>query len=436
MAIVQFPPLLLYDHLMTTIDSQNSRYTLAVSFSVFLFYAINQSVPSGYSYGASLLLLISLLYLAGRPALCLTWEDKTYLYALVSFFVVALIVYLYHGNPLRTLDLPSRFLLAIPVFLLLLRVAPRLPWFWAGVAVGSYSACGVALWQIHVLGMSAVDGLTNGVRFGGVCTMLAVLCVAGLFWARHNNVRRVWLWRLVLALGVAGATYGSIMSGTRGAWISVPVVFVLFCWGSFTRRNCYRSGTVMVVLLAAVSAWYVATPNNPIEARYDLAVKDISNYLYKDNPEGSIGGRFEVWHAAVINIPQRPFLGWGVKEYREQLKRQVASKELDPVVLKLPHTHNLYLATLVHQGIFGLLPILALFIFPFWFFCRRLRSPLRNVRILAISGASQVTVFGILGASHIVLYRNDTLLFFFITLMTLWACMKREETLSATANTL
>ncbi len=412
---------------MQTVDLKNSRYALAVSFSVFLFYAINQSVPSGYSYGASLLLLTSLLYLVRRPALDLTWEDKTYVYALVGFFAVAVLIYLLHGNELKTLDMPSRFLLAIPIFLLLMKVPPRLPWFWAGIAVGSYSVCGVAFWQTQILNMRDADGLTNGVRFGGICTMLAILCVAGLFWARRENIGRVWLWRLALALGVLGATYGSIMSGTRGAWISVPAVFVLFCLGSFTQRNLHRACTVAVLLLAAAGTWYVAVPDNPIEKGYDRAVTDISNYVEKGNAKGSIGARFEIWRAATLNIPHKPILGWSVKDYRAQLERQVASKELDPVVLKLSHAHNLYLATLVYQGIVGLLPILALFVLPFWFFCRRLRSPNRNVRILAISGTSQLTVFGILGVSHVVLYRNDSLLFFFITLMTLWACLRQEE---------
>src|SRR3546814_17965882 len=59
-----------------------------------------------------------------------------------------------------------------------------------------------SIWQLYVEGRVDVDGLTNGVRYGGVCTMLAVLGVAGLLWARRENVKRVWLWRLVLALGV------------------------------------------------------------------------------------------------------------------------------------------------------------------------------------------------------------------------------------------
>lgn len=398
---------------------------------MFLFYAINQSVPSGYSLGAVLLLLTSAFYLARRPALELTGEEKICIASMVGFFAVAVFIYVLHGNPIRTLDLPSRFLLAIPVFLLLIHMPARLPWFWAGVALGSYGACGVAIWQLYVEGRVDVDGLTNGVRYGGVCTMLAVLGVAGLLWARRENVKRVWLWRLVLALGVLSAGYGSLMSGTRGAWVSIPLVFVLFCLGTFTRQNVFRACMVALVPLAVAGAWYVTVPNNPIQAGYNQAVEDITNYVENDNAKGSIGGRFELWRAALMNIPAKPVFGWGIKDYREQLEQQVANKELAPIVLNLTHTHNLYLETVLHQGILGLIPILALFIFPFWFFFRRLRSSTRNIRILAISGTSLLAVFSILGMTHTVLYRNDTLLFYFITMMVLWGGMRAEEQLQA-----
>ncbi|NYT58687.1 O-antigen ligase family protein [Alcaligenaceae bacterium] len=392
-----------------------------------MFYAINQSVPSGYSVGAALLLVASAFYLAQGPLPTLTMEEKISIAALAGFFVVAVFIYFWHGNPLSTLDVPSRFLLAIPVFLMLIQVPPRLSWLWAGVAVGSYGAGGVALWQIYGLGMDDVDGLTNGVRFGGICTMLAILCVAGLLWARRDNTAHPWPWRLALCLGVLAAGYGSLMSGTRGAWISLPLVFVLFCLGTFNRGNLYRACMAALVILLAAGAWYVVVPSNPLKAGYDQAVEDISGYVENGNAQGSISGRFELWRAALINIPDKPIFGWNERDYRARLEEQVANKELDPHVLNLAHTHNLYLETMLRQGLVGLIPILALFVFPFLFFFRRLRAGSCNVRILAIAGTCQLVVFGMLGASHVVLYRNDTLLFFFITLMVLWGCMRQEE---------
>ena len=422
---------------MPSSETKRKQYVLFISISVFLFYAINQSVPSGYSLGATLLLLCSAVYLVQNPLPALTTEEKISIGALAAFFLAAVLNFFVHDNGLPALDLPSRFLLAIPIFLLLIQVPPRQSWFWAGAAVGSYGAGGVALWQIYGLGLDDVDGLTNGVRYGGISTMLAILCAAGLLWARRDNVAHPWLWRAVLVAGMISAGYGSLMSGTRGAWISLPLVFVLFCLGTFNRGNLYRACMVALVTLLAAGVWYATVPNNPLRVGYNQAVQDISGYMEDGNALGSISGRFELWRAALLNIPEKPIFGWNNSDYRARLEQQVANKQLDPHVLNLAHTHNLYLETMLRQGVVGLLPVLALFIFPFVFFCRRLRAPDGNVRILAIAGTSLLAVFGMLGASHVVLYRNDTLLFFFITLIVLWCCMRAQERqVSAAASSL
>ncbi|UYO93963.1 O-antigen ligase family protein [Pollutimonas sp. M17] len=401
--------------------------TKVVSFAIFLFYALNQAIPSGYSYGSSLLLLTGLVYLSQRPWHGLASQDKTLAWLLLAIFCINAGISLFHGNSMRDLDISSRFLLATPVFLLLLKAPPRLSWLWAGIAVGGFLSAGIAIWQIYGLGWADVDGLSNGVRYGAITTMLGVLCIAGLLWARHENVTRVWLWRSALALGLLGAWYGSLMSGTRGAWIGLPAVFVLFCIGLLGKHNLRKAAGLCVIVLLAISIWVAATPNNPVKRGYDHAVTDIGNYFERGIVTGSIGGRFLVWHAAVINIAEQPLLGWGVKDYQDQLEKQVSQGTLDPYALELAHTHNMYLETLVYRGVVGLLAILALFIFPFFYFCQRLRAPDMTVRILAISGTSLLAVYSILGLSYVSLYRNDTLLFFLITLMTLWACMRAEE---------
>jgi O-antigen ligase len=405
----------------------NLFFTSIVSFSIFLFYALNQPISSGYSYGSGLLLLSSLLVLGRRPWLGLNTQDKSFIWLFLGVFCTGILACIVNGNSLRNLDISSRFLLAIPVFLLLLKFPPRLAWLWAGVAVGGYSTAGVAIWQLYGLGWTDVDGLSNGVRYGAISTMLGILCVGGLLWTRRGTVSHVWAWRAALGLGALSAWYGSLMSGTRGAWIALPIVFVLFCLGTFSKRNLRTAAALCTVLILAIGTWIAATPTNPIKAGYNNAVNDMEDYFQRGIVTGSIGGRFAVWEAALINIPKNPLLGWGVQDYHEQLERQIAEDILDPYVLELAHTHNMYLETLVYKGIVGLLAVMALLLLPFYYFCRRLRSTSMEIRTLAICGSSLVTVFAILGLSHISLYRNDILLFFLISLMTLWGCMRALE---------
>lgn len=412
---------------MSKYSSINHFFTAIVSLAIFIFYALNQPIPSGYSYGSGLLLLTSLACLKVRPWRGLGAEDRSFIWIFVAIFCVGALACILHGNSIRDLDIPSRFLLAVPIFLLLLRFPPQLHWIWAGVAVGGYTTLGVALWQLYGLGWTDVDGLSNGVRYGAISAMLGILCVTGWIWARAETVTHPRLWKLALAIGATSAWYGSLMSGTRGAWIALPIVFILFMVGMLSKANLRKAALLCLTLVVVLGIAIVAKPNNPVTAGYDNAVNDINDYFVDGIVTGSIGGRFAVWEAAIINIPKKPLLGWGVQEYREQLKQQIAENRLDPYVLELSHTHNMYLETLVYKGIMGLMALLALLILPFLFFCKRLRSRNVSVRILAVCGTSLIALFSILGLSHISLYRNDILLFFLITLMAVWGCMRAAE---------
>src|SRR5690606_16947170 len=119
-----------------------------------------------------------------------------------------------------------------------------------------------------------------------------------------------------------------------------------------------------IAVLAAVAVWGMGVPGNPLKASYQRTVKDLHRYA-KGDARGSVGARLETDRAALMNFPQKPILGWSEQGYRDQLKQQVAKKELKPIVLKLSHSHNVYLETLIYMGVVGLLPMLALFLLPF-----------------------------------------------------------------------
>ena len=412
---------------MPSVDINYRFLTLAVSLGVFLFFAINLSVPSGYSYGSGILFLSSVYFLSRWPSLSLSKEDKTLAYCLLALFLVAALVFLIHGNELRTMDMPTRYLLAIPVLMLLLHVQPRLPYLWAGVAMGGVSAAGIAVWQLYWLGYERVDGLTNGTRFGGISTMLCILCAAGLFWVQANQGKHAWRWRIALLIGLFTAAYASLASETRGGWVAIPFVVILFCFAFLTRQNLKRAAGISAVLAIALAGVFYAKPNNVVEVRFDEAVSEVNSYVENRDAQTSVGGRLEIWRAVLIHVPQKPIFGWSHEDFRASLKRLVAEKKLEQRAIEIPHTHNEYLQVLIFQGVVGLIPLLALYIFAMVFFCKRLGSRNHNVKILAVCGTSLLVTYFVLGLTQIILQRNDSLLFFLITLCTLWACMRGQE---------
>ncbi|NYT46300.1 O-antigen ligase family protein [Alcaligenaceae bacterium] len=399
----------------------------AVSFSVFLFFALLVSVPRGYTIGALLLFLCSVGFLARRPSLILNREDKLLVWLLFAVFFAGLLSFLFHGNPARSLDLPSRFLFAVPILLLLLHVRLKACWLWAGLIAGSISGAGLAFWQRYIAESKRAVGFTGVIQFGDLALMLAVFCSAGLIWtACTGRCRRYW--QVALAAGALAGGFGSIASGTRGGWVAIPVIFLLFCIALINKRNIKRVAISATIVCAALAT--VATTVPTIEKRYHDTVSDIQNYQ-RGNADTSIGARFALWEAMLIMIPQKPLLGWSATDYKSELRRLVETEEADPVVLNLANTHNSYIELWVFQGLVGLLAVLALMAASFVGFCRRLRSVNRYVQALALSGATLVGAYSIFSMSQIMLGRNNTLLFFLVSLIILWAAMRHEERSSA-----
>src|SRR3546814_4669736 len=86
------------------------------------------------------------------------------LWLMTGLFAVGVFSYVHHGNPIRSLDLVSRYLMAVPVSILLVHHRPKAEWMWAGVIVGCLSAAGVTIWQTVVLNLPSATGDRKSTR--------------------------------------------------------------------------------------------------------------------------------------------------------------------------------------------------------------------------------------------------------------------------------
>jgi O-antigen ligase len=105
----------------------------------------------------------------------------------------------------------------------------------------------------------------------------------------------------------------------------------------------------------------------------------------------------------------------------------VADKKIDPYMLQMANAHNNYLETLIYQGFIGLLALLALYGVPLWCFCKRIRSHDATVKALALCGSTLVASYIMFSVSHVILGRNNGVIFYALTLVILWGCMRNAE---------
>ncbi|NYT63457.1 O-antigen ligase family protein [Alcaligenaceae bacterium] len=415
---------------MNDLRFNHTALPLLVSYGVFLYFALMFAVLSGYSYGAVILLLGSLYFLARRPGLRLSAEDKAIAFSLLGVFLWSLFIMLLHDNDAKTLDQSSRLLFAIPILFLLLAVPPRLPFMWAGVVVGVVLSNGVAAWQIHWLGDDRASGFMNIIHFGNIGLVFGLFCVAGMLWA-GAQAAYAQRWRIAFSIGILASIYTVVASGSRGSWLALPPVLLLFFVAFVNKRNLKHAIAAVLTVVITVGVLY-SIPETGVEERYDLAVTEIDKYkqekyVFEDNAVSSVGARLEIWRTALINIPQRPWLGWSEKDYDAEIKRMVADKEIDPYMLKMANTHNNYLEVLVYQGVIGLLALLAMYALPLWFFCKRIRSADATVKALALCGSTLVASYAMFSISQVILGRNNGIIFFALTLVILWGCMRNAE---------
>lgn len=397
-----------------------------VSAGVFIFFALSLAVPSGYSYGAVILLITSVAYLLKRPDLSLSYEDRALVYILSGISITALAIFILHGDAPKTLDQSSRYLLFIPVLLLLLKVPPSARSLWAGVAIGVFSALGLALWQRYMQNNYRPDGfMTSAIPFGNLSLMAGILCLAGVTWS-NSQLRYSYIWKLALYAGFLAGLYVSLRSGSRGGWLAIPVVLAVFLIALLKRGRLKAIAGSTLILFIAVTAAGVGMQEE-LTARYHKATSEIYDYSTNGDATSSVGLRLEAWRVAMISITEKPILGWSYKDYHAHLQQLAAENKAKTSIITLANTHNNFLEVWLHQGLFGLLLLLALFITPAWFFCKRLRSTDSSVQAFALGGACLSISFSIFSLTQVILGRNNGVIFFGLTLVIFWACMRNAE---------
>jgi O-antigen ligase len=396
-----------------------SRYTTALaSAAVFLFLATNLSWPNGYSIGSALVLLVALYILATRHP-PLNAQLRPFVACCLLMVLAGFWVVLYHHDHARELDLPLRYLAAVLLVWAGSAAAPRLGAWWAGSALGACSGALVAYRDIHSLGLERSTGYTGGIQFGNIGLMLGVFSAAGLVWAARSLPKGAAKATCLLVLGLASVAglYISITSGSRGGWVAVPVAVVLFAVALVPARYAVRAvlGLAVACALAAAIAWQVPM----VQERYTQVVSDL-NDLSHGEYDTSVGLRIGVWQAAIAMVAEHPLAGWGDAGYHAELLNGAREGRYAPAIEVLANTHNTYLEAWVKYGALGIVAVVGMFISSFLLFARNLRHTNPAIQAVALCGTCLAAMYALFCLTHVMLGRNNTLLFYLVGVASLW----------------
>jgi len=342
------------------------RQTLAwrqgASLAAFLIPGVALWLPSGYSWGAALLLLCALIGAPGwwgRPLDAGTRRLSLLIAAMALLWGLDTGPHFGFGSA----EAPLKYLAALPCLWFAVAAPPRPGALWAGLAVGGIGSGLLAMVQRHGLHLERAHGFTNAVQYGDLSLLIGLMALVTLaaLWLRLTPPQR-----LLLAAGGVLGLIGSLLSQTRGGWLALVLVAPVFGIVLARRGMAAQAGRAALALAATLLLAWPFT-HTELAGRLALVNSEVQAYVEHHDASTSIGQRFEHWQLAAHMGADRPLLGWG-GDYEAEKARRVAAGQADPVVLEFTHAHNELMDMFARRGLVGVALLLLYMLVPLWLF--------------------------------------------------------------------
>lgn len=357
----------------------NARRQLA-GVGLFIAGAACLTLPSGYVYAPAIMLLLGFSLAVRVPELPLA--DRRGFWLMAAFGLYSALMIWWHGDPHKGLAGYLSYLLVAPIAWVVLVLRPATGLWFMGMATGAIITGVWALWQKLGLGVERATGHIYVIQFGNIGLMLGVMSLLGLLYYRahpRSTARDVWL----LAGALAGAMV-SVLSGTRGGWVGVPLLLWVL-WRAFAPFLSGRDKAMAISLLLLAAVAVLALPQTGVSQRIAQAHAEVQRHLAGESPGPSLGQRLQLWPLAGELIAQKPWLGWGQGGYDLERDRRMADGRLD---LQKPfvHVHNDFLDVSVKRGLPAGLLLLGVLLMPLLVFRQGSGAGDPAVRALATAG--------------------------------------------------
>lgn len=411
--------------------------------AAFMLPALALWLPSGYSWGAVVLLLASLASLHRWPR---HRPDRDTLILAATILAMGLVWVLQsdgQGSSARW-DKFSKYALALPCLLFAVAYPPSYKALRSGLLVGCLGAGLIALWQVYGQGMDRASGHTNAIQFGNLALLLAAMLALALI----CNVRALrWGWMGLYAIAVLLAIQASVLSLSRGGWLAL-LWLPLLCWPVLRqyRATHQRQLIGMLAAMALLVALPLLSNTATIKQRIDLMGSEVAAYQSQGEARSSIGHRLEHWRLAWYLGQEKPLLGWGDAGYKQEKARLVDAGLFDVSTTYYDHAHNEVLDMWAKRGSLGVAMLLLFYAIPlalFWPSAARMRRAQQRLQPMPVATANQaasavlwlrlcgsaiVLMYIAFGLSQVFFAHNSGTMSYLFMLVLFWAALHGLET--------
>ncbi|WP_417879628.1 O-antigen ligase family protein [Vibrio sp.] len=369
----------------TRYQEQSTFKTQLVNLSVLCAFTSLLIIGKGHNVSGVFLLLPALFLAFPIKKTDLPKNFWTLTAIFIAFFSISVLSFLFKGGNTSDFDQPSRFIFVLLVILMLIKYPPKVNFIILGVTLSSILALIVAIIHTQYYGMNrAFTGINDiawmkgymPIQDGGIVMTMGLLCGNFFIYSLKNQQYKIATFTFIGCLcGLAA----SLMSGSRGAWIALPVVFIYLV---YSHRHYFRNKAIILLPMLFLSLFiFSALQSEHVMNRVNQASQDIQK-LESGNLNSSVGVRVMLWKSAILATKEYPIFGSGYPQRLEIRKEQVNTGVMPKLLNKWRniHAHNQFLEYLSVYGIVGFISLISVFLYPLYLFKRMEQtSPEHNI---------------------------------------------------------
>lgn len=285
----------------------------------------------------------------------------------IGFFAILLSQLFQQNLKLKPYDAPLRMVLCIPIFLYLLHRPLAISKYLTYLLSSSLFIALIAIYlnpEIqHFWGGRFATKPADPNAFGAYITCMTALVFFSIspkeiFSAKPQSIFKLF--------GFLTGVYLVAGSGTRGAWLSIPFLFL--AWFFYHIRKDLKL-TLLTGIITVISCLFAYQFLEGLQARVNSGFSEVFSWLFTHNKDTSAGIRFSMWKITVDLFLERPFSGFSDLGYQNYLSRDIFTKSYSQIVIDTmakAGPHNEYLANLLRSGIWGGISTISVFAIPLY----------------------------------------------------------------------
>lgn len=192
----------------------------------------------------------------------------------------------------------------------------------------------------------------------------------------------------------------SIGSGSRSAWIALPVLFAIWLVAIVRIRDVKLLLASFVALAVGCLLAYLLIDS--VQLRVDAAISDIASYFDGSNRDTSVGVRLSLVQASWHLFLTQPLHGFGDSGIPPLQSVPAIASYYSPALeyaIINNGAHNELMQNMVRSGIFGLISTVLMFVVPLVVFWSAARSRVPGARTAGVIGLAYIAAVFCFGLS-------------------------------------